>query len=268
MKPLSKQTHLEPNFSSGSQREVEFNKVRANGSAKKAGEVLNSNRKISLYPVNDCYTCIQGEGVQTGVAMVLLRLQGCAVGCPWCDTKETWAFDQTQEVTTLDDALGGNTRYMVMGVESIVQHIVENHPGPKWVLVTGGEPAQYNLKPLVVALHQAGYKVALETSGTETGHIGAGFDWVCVSPKLNMPGGKVVKGEALASADEIKHVVGRQQDIDNLDRLLAAHPVSPEVQICLQPVSLSQKATDLCFAVVQARGWRLSLQTHKFIGVK
>jgi 6-pyruvoyltetrahydropterin/6-carboxytetrahydropterin synthase len=44
---------------------------------------------VTSYVVNDIYTCIQGEGVQTGVAMVLLRLQGCAVGCPWCDTKET-----------------------------------------------------------------------------------------------------------------------------------------------------------------------------------
>lgn len=221
-----------------------------------------------LYPVNDCYTCIQGEGVQTGVAMVLLRLHGCEVGCPWCDTKETWAFDPTQEVATIADALGANPRYTTMSAEAIARHIVQNHPGPKWVLVTGGEPAQYDLKPLVAALHQCRYKVALETSGTETGHLAAGCDWVCVSPKLNMPGGKVVKAEALASAHEIKHVVGRQQDIDNLDDLLAAHPVSPEVHICLQPVSLSPKATDLCVAVVQARGWRLSLQTHKYIGVK
>lgn len=221
-----------------------------------------------LYPVNDCYTCIQGEGVQAGVAMVLLRLHGCEVGCPWCDTKETWTFDPTQEVATIADALGANPRYTTMSAAAIARHIGQNHPGPKWVLVTGGEPAQYDLKPLVTALHQRRYQVALETSGTETGHLAAGFDWVCVSPKLNMPGGKVVKAEALASAHEIKHVVGRQQDINNLDALLAAHPVSPEAQICLQPVSLSRKATDLCMSAVQARGWRLSLQTHKYIGAK
>lgn len=223
---------------------------------------------LLLYPVNDCYTCIQGEGVQAGMPMVLLRLHGCEVGCPWCDTKETWAFDRTQEVSTIADALGDNSRYAALSAEAIAQYIRQKHPGPKWVLVTGGEPAQYDLKPLVSALHQRRYQVALETSGTETGHLAAGFDWVCVSPKLNMPGGKVVKAEALASANEIKHIVGRQQDINNLDVLLTENFVPDEAQICLQPVSLSRKATDLCIAVVQARGWRLSLQTHKYIGVK
>lgn len=221
-----------------------------------------------LYPVNDCYTCIQGEGVQTGVAMVLLRLHGCEVGCPWCDTKETWSFDKKHEGDTLADALSANGRYAYLSAEAIAKYITKHYSGPKWVLVTGGEPAQYALKPLVTALHRRDYKVALETSGTETGHLEAGFDWVCVSPKLNMPGGKVVKAEALASAHEIKHVVGRQQDIHNLDDLLATHPVSPETHICLQPVSLNPKATDLCIEIVQARGWRLSLQTHKYIGVK
>lgn len=220
------------------------------------------------YPINDCYACIQGEGVQTGVAMVLLRLHGCAVGCPWCDTKETWDFVADNQVETLAAALGANPRYAYWDAAAIAQYITIHHPGPKWVLVTGGEPAQYALQPLVAALHASHYQVALETSGTEIGHLGAGFDWVCVSPKLNMPGGKHVQAAALASADEIKHVVGRQQDIDNLDDLLAHHPTKPDVQICVQPVSLSQKATDLCMDVVLSRGWRLSVQTHKYIGVK
>jgi 7-carboxy-7-deazaguanine synthase len=220
------------------------------------------------YPVNDCYTCIQGEGVQTGVAMVLLRLHGCAVGCPWCDTRETWYFDAQHEVGNLAAALGANPRYAYLSAEAITEHIVANHPGPKWVLVTGGEPAQYDLRPLVGALKAEEYRVALETSGTEVGHLDAGFDWVCVSPKLNMPGGKVVQPEALASADEIKHVVGRPRDIDDLDALIAEYLLKPTVQICLQPVSLSDRATQLCIETVQARGWRLSVQTHKYIGAR
>jgi 7-carboxy-7-deazaguanine synthase len=82
--------------------------------------------------------------------------------------------------------------------------------------VTGGEPAQYGLRPLVGALKAKGCRAVLETSGTDAGHFDAGSDWVCVSPKSNMPGGKVVRPEALAGADEIKHVVGRQRDIDDL----------------------------------------------------
>jgi 7-carboxy-7-deazaguanine synthase len=91
---------------------------------------------------------------------------------------------------------------------------------------------------------------------------------VCVPPKLNMPGGKVVRLEALAGADEIKHVVGRPRDIDELDALLAGRPLKPNVQICLQPVSLSRKATELCIETVPARGWRLSVQIHKYLGAR
>lgn len=220
------------------------------------------------YPVNDLYTCVQGEGVQTGVAMVLLRLHGCDVGCPWCDTRETWQFAPGDQVQTLVAALGANSRYVTLSASEIGQEIRTNHPGPKWVLVTGGEPAQYDLRPLVATIHQIGLKTAIETSGTEIGHVNAGFDWVCVSPKLNMPGGKTIKPEALAVADEIKHVIGRQRDIDDLDTLLAKMSLKVGVQICLQPVSASEKATELCLEVVQKRGWRLSLQTHKFIGIK
>jgi 7-carboxy-7-deazaguanine synthase len=80
-----------------------------------------------------------------------------------------------------------------------------------------------------------------------------------------MPGGKVVRPEALAGADEIKHVAGRQRDIGELDVLLAGRPLKPGVQICLQPVSLSRKATELCIETVQACGWRLSVQIHNYL---
>lgn len=222
----------------------------------------------SVYPVNDVYACVQGEGCQTGIAMILLRLHGCAVGCPWCDTKETWDFLPTLEQKNLADALGSNGHYVNLSPSDIVAYMQENLPGPRWVLLTGGEPAQYDLSALVNALHEAGYQVALETSGTELGHIGAGVDWVCVSPKIGMPGGKRVLPEAVATADEIKHVVGKQADIDQLDALLAGVALQPQVQICLQPVSTSPKATDLCTETVIERGWRLSVQVHKYIGVR
>jgi 7-carboxy-7-deazaguanine synthase len=218
------------------------------------------------YPVNDCYPAIQGEGVQTGVAMALLRLHGCAVGCPWCDTAETWEFDPASEQTALNDVLGANSRYTYATAEHIAAFVRRRCPGPRWVLLTGGEPAQYPLAPLVEALHQAGYKVALETSGTELGHIGAGCDWVCVSPKIDMPGGKKVRIEAIAMADEIKHAVGRERDIEKLEELLSRATLKPNVQICLQPISQSTRATELCLETVIARGWRLSVQLHKYLG--
>lgn len=215
--------------------------------------------------VSNIYTAIQGEGVQTGVAMVLVRLHGCGVGCPWCDTKETWELNHQFQVKSLAEAMGTTPHYAAVSPTQILSYIQTNCPGPKWVLLTGGEPADQPLQPLVTILHTAGYKVALETSGTATGHLEAGLDWVCVSPKIDMPGGKPLIPAAIEVADELKHVVGKAEDIATLDALLSEISLKPEVQICLQPVSRSRKATQLCIEVVQERGWRLSIQTHKYL---
>ncbi|MEM7032604.1 MAG: 7-carboxy-7-deazaguanine synthase QueE [Chloroflexota bacterium] len=222
---------------------------------------------MTTYLVNDIYMAVQGEGVQTGVAMVLLRLHGCQVGCPWCDTKETWDVDTHYKCDTLAEILGTNPKYTETTPSDILAYIQANLKGPKWVLVTGGEPAVQSLGLLVKTLQQGGYKVALETSGTELGHIDAGFDWICVSPKMNMPGGKAILPEAIAVADEVKHVVGKQGDIDLLDTLLKSITLKESAQICLQPVSRSQRATILCVETVQQRGWRLSVQTHKYLNL-
>lgn len=217
------------------------------------------------YPVNTIYPCVQGEGVQTGVAMVLLRLHGCGVGCPWCDTKETWYMNPTNERPTLQDAIGTNVFYAWADAGTIATTIKNEFPGPKWILLTGGEPAQYELKSLVDALHVEGYQVAIETSGTEIGHVNTGLDWVCVSPKIGMPGGKIFNPATLESADEIKFVVGRESDITQIDAVLAGVTLQPTTQILLQPISQSIKATQLCIETVQERGWRLSIQIHKYL---
>lgn len=220
------------------------------------------------YQVNDLYTCIQGEGVHAGTPMYLLRLNGCGVGCPWCDTKETWVSDPAQRVQTIGEALGATTRWVELLPWDIVAAIRSLPPGPKWVLITGGEPADQDLADLVYTLQKVGYMVAIETSGTASGHIGTGINWVCVSPKIDMPGGRAILPEALAEAHEIKYVIGKPEDINKLDRLLLKNDsiLRPNVQICLQPLSLSAKATQLCTELVTSRGWRLSLQIHKYMG--
>lgn len=217
------------------------------------------------YRVNDIYTCVQGEGCQTGLAMVMLRLQGCSVGCPWCDTKETWSLDGSALFPTIEAVLGANPRYAVVEADLVARYITIKHAGPRWVLISGGEPADQHLAPLVEALHDEGYKVAIETSGTASGVLGAGIDWVCVSPKIGMPGGRVVLREVVDIADEIKHVVGKQDDITKLDMLLEHCSPKASAEVCLQPLSTSDKATQLCIDTVQRRGWRLSIQTHKYL---
>lgn len=217
------------------------------------------------YRVNDIYTCVQGEGCQTGQAMVLLRLHGCGVGCPFCDTKETWDVNPAHCVASIGEARGANPKYTIVGPHTIAQYIRWHHAGPAWVLLTGGEPADQPLGPLVEELHTSGYKVAIETSGTATGVLLAGCDWVCVSPKIGMPGGRQVLREVIEVADEIKMVIGKETDLDRLDVLLAENPTKPGVQICLQPMSQNDRATKLCIETVQARGWRLSVQLHKYL---
>lgn len=218
-----------------------------------------------MYRVNNIYPTVQGEGVMTGVPMVLLRLHGCGVGCPWCDTRETWHVDSANKVSSIEAALGANANWCEASPSELAAYIARNHAGPKWVMVTGGEPADQDLEALVHALHDAHFKVALETSGTANGHLWAAFDWVCVSPKIDMPGGKKILREAIESADEIKMVVGKQADIDKLEGLLEQCRTKDNVAICLQPVSQSTKATQLCLQTVQQRGWRLSIQTHKYL---
>lgn len=220
---------------------------------------------MNKYPINDLFYTIQGEGLQTGTPAVFLRLHGCNVGCPFCDTKETWEFDPMQEVATIEAACAEPYTYTWQTAQTIASHITAHWLRAKWVVVTGGEPALYPLTELVEALHNINLRAAIETSGTANGHVGAGFDWVTVSPKINMPSRLPILPEAMAEADEIKHVVGRSQDIDQLDELLAAFDL--KAAICLQPMSQNQRATELAIEIVKQRGWRLSLQTHKFINI-
>ncbi|WP_459782431.1 radical SAM family protein, partial [Photobacterium sp. R1] len=91
--------------------------------------------------------------------------------------------------------------------------------------------------------------------------------WVTVSPKINMKGKLPVLPGALSRANEIKHPVGTQKDIDQLDALLAGVPLQDTVTIALQPISQKARATELCIQTCIARNWRLSVQTHKYLSI-
>lgn len=217
-----------------------------------------------LYRVNTIYGAIQGEGAMTGFPMVMLRLQGCGVGCLWCDSKETWEAPPEGKVDNIEEALGTNSKYAEITQYVIAEYLRACYKVYRWVLLSGGEPAEQYLAPLVSALHLAGFKVAIETSGTATGHLKGGLDWVTVSPKFDMAGNKGVRPDCLKAANEIKMVVGKQSDIDMLDVAINDNHLKHHV-ITLQPVSQAKKATRLCVKTVQERGWRLSIQIHKYL---
>ncbi len=221
-----------------------------------------------MIAINDIYSSIQGEGVLTGTPMVIIRLQGCGVGCPFCDTKETWKPHEKFRVETIESALGTNPRWTMVAPPDVAVFARSLSKRIDWALITGGEPAEQSLKELVTSLHEAGFLTALETSGTANGFLGAGFDWICISPKFNMPGGKPVKPHLLELADEVKAVVSSSMDVFRLMNIAAGKSLPADCIISLQPESMDKAMTDLCVAVCKDHGWRLSLQTHRFIDAR
>ncbi len=125
----------------------------------------------------------------------------------------------------------------------------------------------YDLRPLTTTLHENGFTTQIETSGT--------FEVLCdsrtyvtVSPKINMKGGYDVLVSALERANEIKHPIAMQKHIDELDALLSNVSSLDGKQVCLQPISQQKRATELAVSTCIERNWRLSLQTHKYIGIE
>lgn len=223
---------------------------------------------MTIYAVNDIYPSIQGEGRMTGTPMVILRLQGCEVGCQWCDTKETWFKDLTKQGKSIPDILGKSDQWAYIRSVELSEYINNVRGNIQWVLLTGGEPSNHNLSYLVRHLSGYGIKVQLETSGTEDGHLGLPIDWVTVSPKYRMPGRKKIIPEVVRTADEIKMVITKRKDFDLLERLLEHCKVDPDrTMIGIQPVSLSEKVTKLCVEMAMNKGWNLSIQTHKYLEI-
>ncbi|MGL5407750.1 MAG: 7-carboxy-7-deazaguanine synthase QueE, partial [Shewanella sp.] len=134
------------------------------------------------------------------------------------------------------------------------------------VVITGGEPCMYDLQPLTQLLTASGFTTQIETSGTFDVQCSEST-WVTVSPKLNMRGGLAMRPQALYRANEIKHPVGTQKDIDNLHGLIADFELRKEVVIALQPISQKQRATEMCIEACVKNNWRLSVQTHKYLQI-
>jgi 7-carboxy-7-deazaguanine synthase len=197
--------------------------------------------------------------------MVLCRLQGCDVGCSFCDTKETWSVDDLNRRDDLTAALGVNELFAEVTPRELADSIASIAGNLEWVLITGGEPAIYDLRELLDSLHRIGYKTAVETSGTRP--LQGRPNWVCVSPKVDMPGGQSLVADVVSLADELKFAVGKKSDVETAISILQSMETKPGVQICVQPLSLSRKATALCLETALELGWRLSLQTHKLIGI-
>jgi 7-carboxy-7-deazaguanine synthase len=222
------------------------------------------------YPVNEMFLSIQGEGSHTGATVVFVRLQGCDVGCPWCDTKHTWERKPEHRVASSimlikdDKAL---PTFAVMSANEVVTAAIDVSRGTRHVVITGGEPAMHNLRPLITEFAELGWFVQIESSGTVKLPMSLNY-WLTLSPKIDMPGGKKVLATSWVRADEIKLPVGKQADIDRfLDESLLGM-ANTKKRVYLQPLSQSPKATALCIEYAQTRGWHVSVQTHKYLGLR
>lgn len=220
------------------------------------------------YPINEIFQTIQGEGIFTGLPAIFVRLQGCPVGCPWCDTRHTWIVDPAREVgvQAVLDCSNESDGWSKMNTEQILASFQQLGYQARHVVITGGEPCLYDLQALSCALLSAGYQVQIETSGTSEIQTHANT-WVTVSPKIGMKGGLPVLVSALERANEIKHPVATERHIEELDALLATATLRPDVVIALQPISQKPRATQLAMATCITRNWRLSIQTHKYLDI-
>ena len=207
------------------------------------------------YSVKEIYYTLQGEGAQAGRAAVFLRFAGCnlwsgreedrsAAVCQFCDTN----FLGT-------DGPGGGRFASAAELAHAVLQQWPDGVGHRLVVCTGGEPLLQLDSPLIEALHQAGFEVAVETNGTLPAPDG--LDWVCVSPKA-------AAGLILTRGNELK-LVYPQDGLgpDSLEGLAFDH-------FFLQPMDGPQRRQNTLLAARYCLAnprWRLSVQVHKVVGL-
>ncbi len=208
------------------------------------------------YSVKEIYYTLQGEGGQAGRAAVFCRFAGCNL---WTGREEDRAkavcqFCDTEFVGT-DGPGGGKFATPEALATAVASHWPRNKGGKPLVVCTGGEPLLQLDEPAIGALHAEGFEVAVESNGTQ--RAPAGLDWICVSPKA---GAEVV----LTRGTELKLVFPQPSAMpEQFAGLDFRH-------FFLQPMDgLEQKrntrlAIEYCLAHPQ---WRLSVQTHKVIGI-
>lgn len=202
-------------------------------------DALNS----ACLPVVETFHSVQGEGAWSGVSAFFIRLGGCDVGCTWCDTKQSWNPKSHPRRTVVELAQEAHTAR------------------PAIVVITGGEPLMHDLTPLTEQLLRCGLRVHLETSGAYP--FSGRFDWVTLSPKKFKPPHESVYGHV----DELKIVVVNDSDFQWAEQ--QALIVPDETLKCLQPEWNTIESQKLILEyVLQHPEWRISLQTHKFLGVR
>jgi 7-carboxy-7-deazaguanine synthase len=214
------------------------------------------------YAVKEIFYSLQGEGAQVGRPAVFCRFAGCNLWtglerdraeavCQFCDTDFVGTEGADGGVFETAEALADAVRFR--WPEAAAMSSRNSHP---FVVCTGGEPLLQLDEPAIAALHAAGFEVAVETNGTRP--VPAGIDWVCVSPKA---GAELV----VHSGDELKLIYPQSGAEPELYQGLDF------AYFFLQPMDGPSLAENTRLALAYCLShpqWRLSLQTHKLLGLR
>lgn len=200
------------------------------------------NSAVEL-PIMEHFYTIQGEGRYSGRAAYFVRIAGCDVGCVWCDVKDSW-----------DSEI-----HPMMSLKAIVDEVLVSKTD--FCVITGGEPAMYDLTVLIEMLKSNGIETAIETSGCYP--LRGEIDWYCFSPKKF----KAPCPESYEKADELKVVISHPSDFAWAQT--HADKVSSNCLLYLQPEwSKQERFLPLIIDYVKNNPqWKVSLQTHKFMNI-
>lgn len=203
----------------------------------------NNGSCNNMLPLVEEFHTIQGEGFHSGKAAWFIRLGGCDVGCNWCDSRFAW-----------DPGL-----HPMVSVDDIARNALRS--GADAVVVTGGEPLMWNLDDLCGKLKERNILTFLETSGAYP--LSGKWDWICLSPKKNMP----PVYELCRLADELKVIIEEPDDFIWAEKYRTA--VRDSCQLFLQP-EWSRFRTivpEIVEYVKRNCYWRISLQIHKYMHI-
>ena len=192
----------------------------------------------------EAFYTIQGEGFYQGHAAYFVRLGGCDVGCVWCDVKESWDAEAHPKLS----------------IKEIVDE-AKQFEG-RLVVITGGEPLMHDTTALTNAFKNAGFATNIETSGSSP--LSGEWDWICLSPKKF----KEPLLEVCEKANELKIVVYNKSDFEWAEKYAAIVPSN--CQLYLQPEwsKIDSMIDGIISYIQQNPKWQLSLQLHKYIGVR
>lgn len=206
---------------------------------------MNVNREEahSRLPLVEEFYTLQGEGYHAGKAAYFIRIGGCDIGCSWCDSRFSW-----------------NPRiHPLVDTDEIIEHAVNS--GAESVVVTGGEPLMWNLDYLCMGLKSKNISTFIETSGAYP--LSGEWDWICLSPKRNMP----PLDDICPVANELKVIIQTTDDFEWAEKYKLL--VSPGCRLYLQPEwSRFEQITPAIVEFVKKNpAWRISLQIHKYMHI-